>query len=238
VHASIDLAVAAVAAACFIRDRAPGLIDALAQHGFDVERYLYLARPLTPDDAIVPEPDEESGLDRFRPPDARAAGDLLQDAYSLEEGRHFASHGTSAEWRHYVDTIVAQRGCGVFDPVATRVLRDADGLRGAALMTTIARRTAHLAQLAVRPDCRGRGLAATLLEQATAAAAQAGKTTMTLIVGERNAAARALYASHGFIERGLFVGARRELRAPAGEPGLAELVAARRRQTHGGPAGR
>jgi ribosomal protein S18 acetylase RimI-like enzyme len=229
VDAALGLAGTVDAAACFIRDRAPGLVDALARRGFEVERYFYLARVLTPDDAAVPEPGGDGpALDRFRPGDARAAGDLLQDAYALEQGRHFAAHGTAAEWRHYVDTIVAQRGCGVFDPLATRVLRDAEGLRGAALVTAIAPRTAHLAQLAVRPDCRGRGLAARLLDQAMASAARAGKSAMTLIVGERNAAARALYASRGFVERGLFVGARRELRAAAGEPELASLLAAHR----------
>ena len=227
VDAALGLAGAAEAAACFIRDRAPGLIDALARRGFEVERYFYLARVLTPDDAAVPEPGGDGAApDRFRPGDARAAGDLLQDAYALEQGRHFAAHGTSAEWRHYVDTIVAQRGCGVFDPLATRVLRDADGLRAAALMTAIAPGTAHLAQLAVRPDCRGRGLGAALLHQAIAAAARAGRTTMTLIVGEGNVAARTLYASQGFVERGLFIGARREVHVPAGETRLADLLAA------------
>jgi ribosomal protein S18 acetylase RimI-like enzyme len=197
--------------ACFIRDRAEGLADGLLARGFDVERFLYLSRPLSthpPAGRSISAITSEGTSGRFAHADGPGAASLLRAAYSEVSGRHFAPNGTFEEWSQYVAGIVGQGGCGVFDDAATRVVRDDRGLQALALITSIAPETAHLAQLAVRPDCRGRGLASTLLHQAMVIAAEAGKQTMTLLVGERNAAARKLYASLGFVERGSFVAAR------------------------------
>ena len=198
--------------ACFIRDRAEGLAAALVARGFDVERFLYLSRPLSthrPAGRSISAITSGEGVScGFRHSDAPSAAALLRAAYSEVSARHFAPNGTLEEWSHYVAGILGQGGCGLFDDAATRVVRDGEGLQALALVTSIAPETAHLAQLAVRPDCRGRGLASTLLHEAMAAAAKAGKETMTLLVGERNTAARKLYGSFGFVERGSFVAAR------------------------------
>jgi ribosomal protein S18 acetylase RimI-like enzyme len=203
--------------ACFIRDRAPGLSAELLSRGFDVERFLYLSRslPARPPAVSLRRGGIQSGNAlscAFTEADHSSAAVLLRAAYSPASGRHFAPNGTLAEWENYVAGVVGQGGCGVFDDAATGVVRDAEGLQALALMTSIAPETAHLAQLAVRPDCRGRGLASTLLHHGMASAARAGKRSMTLLVGEHNATARTLYGSLGFIERGSFVGARCEAR--------------------------
>ena len=193
--------------ACFIRHRAPGLLDALAARGFEVERFLYLSRPLTADDS--------SRVAGFASPatvwndrDFAGAASLLQASYPAGPGRHFAPSGTIAEWAKYLSGVVQQSGCGLIDRDATRVQREGGTLRALALVTSIHAQTAHLAQLAVHPDSRGCGVATRLVREALGCAAQAGRTAMTLLVGEQNDGARRLYASLGFTERATFVAAR------------------------------
>ena len=201
------------ALACFIRDRAAGLTDALAARCFELERFLYLSRPLTPADHSYVGSGNSRTTTRtsaWKASDLPAATALFQTAYSDDAGRHFAPGGTFDAWFKYVRGLVEQGGCGTLDLSATRCVRGELDLEALALITAIAPETAHLAQLAVRPDCRGRGFASMLLQEVIASAAQAGKTALTLLVGERNSAARRLYASMGFVERGAFVAARRE----------------------------
>jgi ribosomal protein S18 acetylase RimI-like enzyme len=194
-------------AACFIRDSAPGLIAALLARGFDAERFLYLSRPLTPEDGHD-RADGQVRADVWRHADLSAGARLLQEAYPLESGRHLVPDGTLDDWTKYVAGVVGQGGCGLMDPVATRVHREGDRLQGLALVTSIATDTAHLAQLVVHPGCRGRGIASTLLREVLASAVSTGKQTMTLLVSERNAPARRLYEALGFTARGTFVAGR------------------------------
>lgn len=56
----------------------------------------------------------------------------------------------------------------------------------------------EVANIAVHPACRGRGIGASLLDDVLAAGAQRGATTVFLEVRESNEPARALYASRGF----------------------------------------
>jgi ribosomal-protein-alanine N-acetyltransferase len=56
----------------------------------------------------------------------------------------------------------------------------------------------ELANLAVDPACRGRGLGAALLDRALGRAGSAGVTEVFLEVRRSNEAARALYESRGF----------------------------------------
>lgn len=188
---------------CFVLDRAPELRSELTRHGFEIEPFLYLAAPLPL--AGAPSVTGASWQDH----DVEAAAALLKASYTAHAARHFAPHGTAEEWEHYVAQMIEQTACGVFDPHATRVVRQQCTLRALALMTTIGPRTAHLAQLVVHPNERGRGLAAQLLQEAAALAASAGHEEMTLLVGESNLAARRLYDGLGFAPRATFVAARR-----------------------------
>lgn len=61
---------------------------------------------------------------------------------------------------------------------------------------------AELANIAVDPDCRGRGLGSRLLDAALQAAYARGAAAMYLEVRESNGVARALYASRGFAQVG------------------------------------
>ncbi len=59
---------------------------------------------------------------------------------------------------------------------------------------------AELANLAVAPEARGRGVGTSLLEGALSTAESRGTTSMYLEVRAANVSAIALYSSHGFVE--------------------------------------
>jgi ribosomal protein S18 acetylase RimI-like enzyme len=219
---------------CFMFDEAPGLSPELSRHGFDVEPFLYLARPWPaglerpPRSGSDPvptgvRPGSDQGQTRFRsgsgpdadswqPRDVAAAAALLREAYGPETGRHFAPSHTPAEWERYVRNLVEQTACGHLNVEATRLVRAGDRIDAMVLVTALSSETAHLAQVAVHPSRRGEGLAAVLIEQATAIAATQGYAQTTLLVGASNAPARRLYETLGFSERARFVSARRRTR--------------------------
>jgi ribosomal protein S18 acetylase RimI-like enzyme len=83
-------------------------------------------------------------------------------------------------------------------------------LLGVALGTSIGSTTAHLAQLAVAPEARGRGLAQTLLAAARANADRVLRASrISLLVSTANTRALRLYARAGFRRTGDFVAAAR-----------------------------
>jgi len=205
------------ATACFVLERAPGLAAALADDGFEVEPFYYLSLPLDaagvqrlsdsggfrlqPEDHLVP------AADAWRDGDLEAVAALLEASYTRDGGLHFAPAGN---WEKYATGLVEQAGCGVFDTSLTRLARGDDGLHGAILVTAVSPTTAHVAQLAVHPAYRGRGLASQLTREAALRAAAAGRSELTLLVGDQNEPARRLYRSIGFTQKATFVAARRE----------------------------
>lgn len=60
----------------------------------------------------------------------------------------------------------------------------------------------EVANIAVRPECRGRGVGSSLLDATLAAARQRGTAALFLEVREGNLAAQSLYASRGFRQVG------------------------------------
>ena len=62
---------------------------------------------------------------------------------------------------------------------------------------------AHVTNVALLPECRGRGLGTLLLEHMIVAAKMLGALSMTLEVRPSNTAARSLYSRRGFEERGI-----------------------------------
>lgn len=172
--------------------------------GAPADPFLYLSAPLAAGvkacaaRAIAPE------TDRWRDGDIRRAAALMHAAYTGEAGRHFAPHGRPDEWLRYVSALVEEAPCGAIDLDSTRVVRDGEGLCGVALVTFMHPNTAHLAQLAVHPRCRRRGLATRLVTEAATQAAAAGRDEMTLLVDESNREARRLYETLGFTLRATF----------------------------------
>ncbi len=66
------------------------------------------------------------------------------------------------------------------------------------VLARVAAEEAEILTFAVLPECRRRGIGATLLRGAAAEAAARGARTLFLEVSETNIAARALYAAVGF----------------------------------------
>jgi ribosomal protein S18 acetylase RimI-like enzyme len=140
--------------------------------------------------------------------------ELCGDAYAdSPDVRAFALHGAPEEWREYVGGLVRGPGCGVFSPAASPIAPVSDdrrALHAAAMITTIGVGVSHVAQMAVRPALRGRGLGRSLMRTAMAAARRQGTGLMTLLVADGNTRARCLYESLGFRPQSSFVVALRD----------------------------
>jgi ribosomal protein S18 acetylase RimI-like enzyme len=212
-------AAAASAIMLFAFSAAPDLTEHLVARGFAVERYRYLAVDLTD-----PVPDSRAPLSidpglsqlpapvAWQPAHGEAVAALLRRAYASDSARPFARGGTPREWLEYVTQLVTMNACGSFFPEASFVVPgDSPGdLDAATLMTRLSADTAHLAQIGVAPDVRGRRVARRLLAASLEAVRAAGFARATLLVSERNAAANRLYESMRFEEVAAFVSAFRE----------------------------
>jgi ribosomal protein S18 acetylase RimI-like enzyme len=195
-----------VRVSCFVPDRAEGFEAALTARGFSCEHYHYLSRPLPSTNGV----DRVLDADTWRDSDLMLTATLLQSAYG-DDGRQFAPRGTLSEWEHYVRGLVERPGCGVLEPSITRVLRNGSELAALVLATRVAPGTLHLAQVAVHPSRRREGCARQLVEHACALAAGRGARQATLLVGDSNAAARALYGEMGFQRKATFIAATKDI---------------------------
>jgi ribosomal protein S18 acetylase RimI-like enzyme len=191
-----------VRVSCFVPSRAEGFEAALVERGFSCEPYHYLTRALTASSGN----DDPFEGDGWREDDLAAAAELLRTAYG-DDGRHFAPRGTLPEWEHYTRGLVERPGCGDLEPAITRVVRDAGTMIALVLATRVAPGTIHLAQIAVHPGRRREGFARKLVDEACRLAQPRAARKATLLVGEKNTAARKLYASMGFEPRATFIAA-------------------------------
>lgn len=183
---------------------APGLVPALVARGFDIERYEYLVR--------------DTGVVRASRPgtpwDMQAAVELpalLARSYGPPVvTRPFVRHGSMEEWREYAAQLLGSVGCGAFEPSLSASSIGEDGrLHGAIVTTLIGSGSAHIAQVAVDPAQRGSGLAGRMLDSVVERVRADGLDRVTLLVSERNTAARRLYDRHGFHEAATFIAAGR-----------------------------
>ncbi|HVB39001.1 MAG TPA: GNAT family N-acetyltransferase [Vicinamibacterales bacterium] len=184
--------------AAFVRRRIP------------VFRHLYLRRPLTADDQPAREDDEVVEGIRLRtwtPHDAVAMVRLLARAYRKAPNvRCFAPHERLEEWAHYLGQLVRTSACGEFRPEASFIAERADTREpvGLVVTTILAPGTAHVAQVAVDPEATRIGLGSRLVRASFGAARAAGESQVTLVVGDDNGPARALYDHLGFTEAASF----------------------------------
>ncbi|RPJ69448.1 MAG: GNAT family N-acetyltransferase, partial [Acidobacteria bacterium] len=190
-------ATTARAISCFLYPQSPQLASTLSAAGFLVERHLYLgadlrAVPLVPAAGFTCE--EDAGRD------VAGIAALLRRSYGRSrEASCFAPDGLPHQWEHYVSGLLVTEGCGRYLPLASLAMRDARGeLAGATLVSGISADTAHLAQVAIDPACRGGGLGKALVQESCRAARALGFRRMTLLVAEGNTPARDLYARLGF----------------------------------------
>lgn len=194
-------AASASAAMAFGHFAAPGLEAALAARGMVVERYRYLARRLPA--AAGP---TRGDLRSWQAEDLMSAAAVLASAYGADPARPFAPGGRLDEWMAYLGQLLGTHGCGEFAPEWSVVAPAAGGgLEAVALVTRLAPDTAHLAQLAVRPEAQGRAAGTALLASVLARSRKGGCHTVTLLVAQANRRAGRLYERAGFSEVAVFV---------------------------------
>lgn len=208
--AVIETARATDCVSCFMPERAPGLHQALRTRGCLPESFAYLVSDLNIAPATQHRHDDgaldiqcwESGLFEH-------AVALLQQAYAGGGGLRFAPHDTCEEWQEYLASLVEQPGCGAFDPARSRIAWASGRVAGLVVTTRIDDRTAHVAQVAVHPAVRNRGVARRLMGDVMAAVTSAGCERVTLLCSSNNTQALDLYRTLGFEPRAAFVAASR-----------------------------
>lgn len=189
---------------CFLPAASPSLVSALGRLRFEIRVHDCLEVSLA---AWPGAPVDGTPIRLLHESDAPAAVRLLARAYAGEKSaRTFAPTGRIEEWAQYVGQILTGPALGTWRPSQSFGV-DAPGgaLLAAVLTTEIARQVAHVAQIAVDPDARRRGLARRLLLAAGAAATAEGMKRLTLVVDEDNTPARDLYASLGFTPIGRWI---------------------------------
>jgi ribosomal protein S18 acetylase RimI-like enzyme len=186
----------------FVYPESPAVEVALTRRRFEVDRYLYLERPLVPG----PVRSDGAGLRQWRDDDLPDAVRLMARAYAGSPGaRCFAPGGRIDEWTTYLGQLLRTPACGRFAPGESFVQAGPAGVEACVVSTRLDHRTAHVAQVIVDPARQRQGLASRLLASTAHAAAGSGAVRQTLLVAESNAAARALYARLGFTARAVFV---------------------------------
>jgi ribosomal protein S18 acetylase RimI-like enzyme len=199
---------------CFAFPSSSALDSALTRRRFSVRKYLYLCRPLVGSSAAEASTPLRSGLRiaHWKESDALDTVRLMSRAYAgVASARCFAPRGLLEEWASYLAQLIKMPACGRFLPSASlsASLPGDPTPCGILLATTLQLQTAHIAQVAVDPGLRRRGLARDLIETSCALAAAQGYQRMTLLVAEDNAPARTLYEAAGFARLSHFVYATR-----------------------------
>jgi GNAT superfamily N-acetyltransferase len=194
--------------ACFVYPQTAGLLSALERRRFAVVDFCYLTADAT---RLAEQPHGGDGVvEPFRAVPGPTAVRLLARSYAgVPVGRWFAPHGRLEEWAQYVGQLMHTPSCGIFLPEASFGLTHDQQLTGLVLTTQLSGTMAHVAQVAVDPDARGRGHGKGLVVAAARAARGIGCQSVSLLVADDNEPAKRLYASLGFVERGRFVSARR-----------------------------
>ena len=89
------------------------------------------------------------------------------------------------------------------NPGAFYVLAEAEGRAAGYAGLWMIGDEGHITNVAVRPECRGRGIGSALLDALIGQTRENGIRHWTLEVRTGNAAARALYEKHGFTAEGI-----------------------------------
>jgi ribosomal protein S18 acetylase RimI-like enzyme len=200
---------------CFLFPGSSSVRAALARQRFVLHPHDYMVVSLCPEpDATGAEPPRAlQDVRSWSVAESPAAVRLMARAYAGDDtARCFSPHGRLDEWAHYLGQLLAGPGCGTFRPEASFVVpsdHTPSGLGGLVLTTFVAPDTAHIAQLVIDPSAQGRGMGGALLGHAMSRARLAGASRLTLIVGQSNQSARALYTRLGFSTTATFLYGRR-----------------------------
>jgi ribosomal protein S18 acetylase RimI-like enzyme len=146
-------------------------------------------------------------LRRWAPADYQPAAQLIRAAYvDHVDARINDQYCSLAGSLRFLHNIVRFPGCGVFEAKSSWVLveRATGVLVGIVLCSRVRQDTAHITQLCITPECRGKRLGAHLLGHAMAELARSGYEAITLTVTEANRPAVQLYLESEFKIRHTF----------------------------------
>lgn len=140
---------------------------------------------------------------RFTPwsmPFQPAAARLIAEVYAGHVDSEINDQYRSVEGSgRFLQNIIQYPGCGIFLPAASWLAHDRTGaVAGLSLSTRVADDTGHIAQLCVRAEWRGSGLAHELLRRSLDCLQSAGLRETTLTVTEQNSRAVSLYEKMSF----------------------------------------
>ena len=137
----------------------------------------------------------------------QASAELIHDCYighidARINDQYRSLHGSL----RFLHNIVRFPGCGIFEEAASWLLvdRDSGRLAGLVLCSRVAAGVAHITQLCIAPQFRGKGLAKPLLRHAMSHLSMLGFHSITLTVTEINHSAVELYRQVGFTTRHSF----------------------------------
>ncbi|MDR3744672.1 MAG: GNAT family N-acetyltransferase [Acidobacteriaceae bacterium] len=139
--------------------------------------------------------------------DYQSAGELVYASYightdAQINDQYCSLHGSL----RFLHNIVRFPGCGVFEASFSWTLRErrSGALVGMVLCSRVGVKVAHITQICVAQDYRGRGLGRLLLQRCLESLLRAGFETATLTVTEENEQALRLYQQFGFVQRHRF----------------------------------
>ena len=176
------------------------------------QREALAARSLLSAKGSAPESDSREAspdmeLHSWEATDYQSAGELVYASYightdAQINDQYCSLHGSL----RFLHNIVRFPGCGVFEAKFSWMLRERRSgvLVGMVLCSRVGAKVAHITQICVAQDYRGRGLGRLLLQRCLESLLQDGFETATLTVTEENEQALRLYTQFGFTQRHRF----------------------------------
>jgi ribosomal protein S18 acetylase RimI-like enzyme len=143
----------------------------------------------------------------WRDEDFTPAGRLIAACYEGHlDSRINDQYRSVAGSLRFLHNVVRFPGCGIFDPVSSRVIlrSGTKELAGMLLCSRVRSDVAHITQICVAPEYRGLGLGTMLLKACAAELRRRRYSTLTLTVTEGNSDAVSLYRTQQFQTKHVF----------------------------------
>ena len=170
--------------------------------GFSIYRRLFMRRDLLGD---IPQPfitlPADLEMRAWREEDFSGAARLISAAYSSHLDSHINDQYRSVSGSlRFLHNIVRFPGCGYFDPAASRLLirKGSNEFAGLILCSRVREDVAHVTQICIAKEERGRGLGRMLIEDCAANLKTQGYRALTLTVTAGNEDAVSLYRRTNF----------------------------------------
>ncbi|MFQ5768052.1 MAG: GNAT family N-acetyltransferase [Acidobacteriota bacterium] len=183
----------------------PGMV--FLHRGFKALPRQYLVRSLEPESLKRPRRMAASRIELLDWVASTAhLGGLLKAAYVDSDDSCAAEfYRTVSGCTSYLSTLVHGTECGEFQKSLSCLAREPEGaVVGLLLATEISPWTAHVAQLAVHPSCRGKGIGTRLLDRFHGRSLKAGYRYTSLLVSRSNPA-REWYLRAGYGAKSTFL---------------------------------